>query len=111
MALGLATREAGTGETLLNRFAGDVGAKTYGQLYGSWWPGSMEALESNLETAMQSSSRLHFNLEGMSAARYSEFAKNPAFSSGNITNWELHKIMSNPSLLQKTKFYGLPSFF
>lgn len=106
MALGLATRPPGGGPTLLNQFAEGIGAKTYGQLTGSWWPGSYEALETDLTREMNGAASLHFNLEGMDMGRFAEFAKNPVLGDGNITNWELFTILKNPSLLGKTTFYG-----
>jgi hypothetical protein len=106
MALGLA-RHAETGSPrLLSNFAQRVRAKTYGDIYGTWWPGSMEALQRNISSAMAGANRLHFNLDQFSTANFQKFAKNPAFSAGNIANWELDTILRNPSLLEKTTFYG-----
>ncbi len=112
MALGLAVRPPGSSTTLLNQFAERIGAKTYGQLTGSWWPGSYEALESNLMNEMSAARSLHFNLEGMDMGRSAEFATNPVIWPGNATNWELFTVPKNPSLLGKTTFYGgvPPSF-
>ena len=89
-----------------NRFAAHVGAKTYGQIQGSWCPGSMERLQSTLTTHMQNAERLHFNLDQFRPDRFREFAKNPVFSDNNITNWELYRILTSPELLKKTISYG-----
>ncbi|HSO32880.1 MAG TPA: hypothetical protein VLT33_10190 [Labilithrix sp.] len=102
--MGLATRPPGGGATLLTEFA--QGAKTYGQLRGSWWPGSYEALETNLVSEMNGARSLHFNLKGVDMGRFAELAKNPAMGPGNATNWELFTILKNPSLLGRTTFYG-----
>jgi RHS repeat-associated protein len=106
MALGLARHGETGSPTLLRNFASRVGAKTYGDIYGSWWPGSMEALETNIRKVITGAERLHFNLDQMNMAVFQDFARNPAFRSGNITNWELNTVLRDPNLLQKTNFYG-----
>jgi RHS repeat-associated protein len=106
MALGLGRHgETGAG-TLLGNFAERVGAKTYGDIYGNWWPGSMSALQTNIASAMSAAERLHFNLDHFSMRLFSRFMGNPVFSSGNITSWELGTILRTPSLLEKATFYG-----
>ena len=48
---------------------------------------------------------IHFNLDGVSPAAYKAFAKNPSFGYGNITNWELHQLLTT-GVGGKARFYG-----
>jgi hypothetical protein len=66
----------------------------------------MEALEANIREALNGANRLHFNLDQLNMATFQEFARNPAFTSGSITNWELNAVLRDPGLVQKTTFYG-----
>ncbi len=105
LALGIA-RRLPEGSTQLNRFAERIGAKTYGQLAGTWWPGSYAALQEGLLREMNAASSIHFDLEGFDVDRFTEFIGNPSIGPRNATNWELYTILNNPSLLGKTTFYG-----
>jgi hypothetical protein len=118
MALGLASHQVTYEPTLLKNFSKHVNAKTYGDIYGSWWPGSMEKLESNIVRAMKESKSLKVNLDGMvkNVDELPNIAKKGSRGieprevilgeeRGNITNWEIFKIESNPSLKAKTTYY------
>ena len=94
----------------LNEFAAVNGAKTFGQLEGTWLP---DNLRYALHFHMKRADKIKFNLEGFDFDRYRAFLKKPgkAPSEGNITNWELRKVLNNTELRSKTTFYGqeLPS--
>jgi len=49
---------------------------------------------------------INFNLDGFSLSRFKNFLSNPKYGDDNITNWELYTILTNPSFLNKTTFYG-----
>jgi len=83
-----------------------LGPKTYGDIYGSWWPGSLEVLQTNIGQAMKGTDRLHFNLDQLDLEAFQQSARNPVFISGSITNWELNAILHDPPLLLKTIFHG-----
>ncbi|MCY0996426.1 FG-GAP-like repeat-containing protein [Myxococcus sp. MISCRS1] len=106
MALGLAKHRETGSPLLLKRFSERVNAKTYGQLEGTWWPGSMERLEATLVEHMQNARHIHFNLDQFDLARFRQYALNPTFGDHTITAWELHKVLTSPNLLSKTTFYG-----
>lgn len=106
LALGLARHGATGSAALLTRFARKVDARTYGDIYGGWSFDSFEQLESNILSAMRSSSRIHFNLDQMNLRAFQEFAGNPRLADDNITNWELFQVLNDPDLLKKTIFYG-----
>jgi hypothetical protein len=105
IALGLGRHAESGSPYMLRRFTQHVGAKNYGDVFGSWWPGSYEKLQSNLSLMMKDASKIHFNLDGVEMARVRAFMTNPQFSPNNITNWELTQILSHPRLLDKTIFY------
>ena len=111
MAFGL-WRHQGTGAGgLLDRFAGHVGAKTYGDLYGA----GVFPSEAMLERMMYGSRRLHVNLDGLVNSvdelpgivqkGSKGMLHQPAPGVGNITNWEIWRIHQDPELLSKTIFY------
>ncbi|RKH45243.1 RHS repeat-associated core domain-containing protein [Corallococcus sicarius] len=106
LALGVATHGKTGSPLLLNRFASHVEARTYGQLQGSWWPGSMERLQETLTGYMHDARRIHFNLDQFDLERFGRFAKDPSFAEHNVTNWELDQILNDSTLLRKTIFYG-----
>jgi hypothetical protein len=95
----------GEHQGMLDSFAAKVNAKTYGEVYGTWSFPKVARLEVNVRKMMQNSPKLHFNLDNMDMGRFRQFAKKPALSDHNITNWELHTILSDKSLLGKTTFY------
>lgn len=100
MGLGL-FKDATTGERLLQPFARDLSVKTYGEISGTWFPS-----EQLITKAMRDANSLHVNLEGFSMKSFQEFAKSPGFRDGSITNWEVHTILNDSSLLNKATFYG-----
>ncbi len=55
--------------------------------------------------AMNSYDKIHFNTTGFGKINFSRFDPTAPLSYRNYTNWEMHTIMNNPSLLQKTTFY------
>ena len=88
----------GLGDDLFT-FAEHHGFQTYRDFSTGFQPDKILSVINN------SSNNLHFNLTGFSRVQFSKF--NPANPVGyrNITNWELHNILSNPSALQRTTFY------
>ena len=64
-----------------------------------------------LSAINNTNNNLHFNLTGFSKYRYYRFENNyttgDPFSYNNITNWELHTILENPSTLSRTTFWQL----
>jgi hypothetical protein len=65
MAIGLARHHLTGSPTQLENFARHVDALTYGDIYGNWWPGTMERLEANMLRAMNDARYLKINLEGL----------------------------------------------
>ena len=61
MAIGLAIHQRSGSPTLLENFARHVGAETYADIYGNWWPGTMERLEANMLRAMNEARYLKVN--------------------------------------------------
>jgi len=118
MAIGLARHQRTGSPTQLENFALHVNAKTYGDIYGNWWPGTMERLETNMYLAMNEARYLKINLDGL----IKEVDKFPSLlqkgsrgiepvevirgvERGNITNWEVWKIYTTESLKAKAIFY------
>jgi len=109
IALGLGDHRGRKGSGTLARFAKHVSALWYRQ----WEEGGVAALrsgetlmsESFLLWAMQNARTIHFNLDGISAERFGEFARNGKFGYGNIANWELQQLLST-ELGEKAVFYG-----
>lgn len=99
LALGLG-RHAGSGSQLLRNFAKNTGSKTYGDIYG-YLP-----VQNNIFNAIKDAKSINFNLDQFSLSRFKSFLSNPKYGDDNITNWELHTILKNPSFLNKTTFYG-----
>lgn len=56
--------------------------------------------------AMNSYDKIHFNTTGFGKINFSKFDPTAPLTYHNYTNWEMHTIMSNPSLLKKTTFYN-----
>ena len=94
-------RHPGSSESgLLKRFAERTGALTYADVVGHSFP-----VESAMLDALSNADAIKFNLEGFDLAKYKEFATNPSFKEQNYTNWELHNILTDQTLLNKTTFY------
>jgi len=118
MAIGLARHQRSGFPTLLENFAQHVDAKTYADIYGNWWPGTMERLEANMFRAMNEARYLKVNLDGL-IENIDEFpiilqkgsrGIEPVeiirgVERGNITNWEIWKIYTTECLKEKTFFY------
>ena len=54
---------------------------------------------------MNSYDNIHFNVTGFSKLRFSKFDPSAPLLYKNYTNWEMHTIFNNPTLLHKTTFY------
>jgi len=118
MAIGLARHHLTGSPTQLENFAKHVNAKTYGDIYRNWWPGTMERLEANILRAMNNAKYLKINLDGLIKA-VNEFPSLLQKGSrgiepvevirgverGNITNWEVWKIYTTFSLKPKAVYY------
>ena len=116
LAIGLARHQLTGSPTLLENFARHVDAKTYGDIYGNWWPGTMEKLKVNILRAMSNARYLKINLDGL-ISNLDEFPNLLQKGSrgiepvdvlrgverGNITNWEVWKI--DTSFKEKAFFY------
>ncbi|WP_370901584.1 RHS repeat domain-containing protein, partial [Chryseobacterium gossypii] len=61
--------------------------------------------EKKILNAMESYDQLHFNVTGFSKYQFSKFNPLKPLNYKNYTNWEMHTIFNNPSLLNKTTFY------
>ncbi|MCX8531932.1 RHS repeat domain-containing protein [Chryseobacterium luquanense] len=55
--------------------------------------------------ALHSYENLHFNVTGFSKYQFSKFKPGGIVTGNNITNWEMHEVFNNPSILSKTLFY------
>lgn len=55
--------------------------------------------------AIHSYNKFYFNVIGFSKYQFSKFKPGGFVGNRNVTNWEMHEIFSNPSLLNKTQFY------
>jgi len=54
---------------------------------------------------MKTYDKIHFNVTGFSKYQFSKFKPGGPVSGNNVTNWEMHEVFSNPSILNKTQFY------
>jgi RHS repeat-associated protein len=61
--------------------------------------------QSKILDAMNSYDKIHFNTTGFGKVNFSRFDPTAPLSYKNYTNWEMHTIINNPSLLKKTVFY------
>nr|WP_249331060.1 hypothetical protein [Chryseobacterium arthrosphaerae] len=61
--------------------------------------------QSKILNAMNSYDKIHFNTTRFGKINFSRFNPKAPLTYKNYTNWEMHTIMNNPSLLQKTVFY------
>lgn len=111
VAFGLWRHQGTRAGGLLDGFAGHVGAKTYGDLYGA----GVFPTERMLERMMYGSRRLHVNLDGLVKSvdelpgivqkGSKGMLHQPSPGVGNVTNWEIWRIHQDPELLSKTIFY------
>jgi RHS repeat-associated protein len=62
--------------------------------------------EDKILDAMNSYDKIHFNTTGFGKVNFSRFKPDAPLSYRNFTNWEMHTIMNNPTLLKKTTFYN-----
>jgi RHS repeat-associated protein len=84
----------------LNNFASSNGFKTYRNFSSGFQQDKILAAMEN------ANNRLHFNLTDFSRGRYYKYTPTIGeVSHGNITNWELHTVLNNPSILGRTTFY------
>ena len=69
----------------------------------------MRAMGRDLLKGMHGADHVHFNLDGMilPAASFDDLVKygSRGIGQGNVTNWELFQMVSDPALRAKTKFY------
>ena len=61
--------------------------------------------EKKILEAMEGYEKIHFNVTGFSKYQFSKFNSANPLNYKNYTNWEMHTIFNNPSLLNKTQFY------
>jgi YD repeat-containing protein len=118
-AVGLARHQVTGDATLLNNFADRVGAKTYADVYGSWGFRDIPDLANKSLTAMENAERLHINLDGVvnSPEELPTIVQRGSRGigvqdllpdgrvSGNVTNWEIFKIETTPTLKAKATYY------
>ncbi|PWW17016.1 RHS repeat-associated protein [Chryseobacterium sp. AG844] len=62
--------------------------------------------KSKILDAMKSYDKIHFNTTGFGKIKFSKFDPKAPLTFRNYTNWEMHTIMNDASLLQKTIFYN-----
>lgn len=87
----------------LNNFSEATGYKNYRDFLNT--TGLKNQVE-ELNTVLNNENvNVHFNLTGMSPTKYMQFNPIKGANYHNMTNWELHTIMNNPSILNRTKFY------
>lgn len=84
----------------LDKFAGDVGAKTW----KAW--GTKDLETQTLEVINNSANKIHFNLDGIPNPwqAITDGAKGFGVSE-HVTSWELFQIYSNKEALERTTFY------
>ena len=88
----------GLGDDLFN-FAEHHGFETYRDF-------STGFQKNKILDAMKAYDKIHFNTTGFGKVNFSRFKPNTPISYRNYTNWEMHTIMNDPALLQKTTFYN-----
>ncbi len=88
----------GLGDDLFT-FAKDNGYNTYRDFSSGFD-------QNKILEAMHSYDKIHFNTTGFGKVNFSRFKPNDPLSYRNYTNWEMHTIVNNPTLLQKTTFYN-----
>ncbi|MFN9474020.1 hypothetical protein [Acidovorax sp.] len=124
-SLGIGLTRIGDRANSLAQFARAHGSRIYNargggdaNLFGSPWPGSDEALERNISLAMEHASEINVNLDGVlrsldelpqvlklgekGIGHRRELEGVPV---GNVTNWEIWKIMKNESYRMKSNFF------
>ena len=109
LALGLSHHPTHRTPGLLTRFAEHTGSKTYLSLFSVESTLDYAVMGRNILTAMRDARRIHFNLDGMvgngvNVRTLVEYGR-AGIGEGNVTNWELYKVMSIPDAFQKTVFY------
>jgi hypothetical protein len=62
--------------------------------------------KSKILDAMNSYDKIHFNTTGFGKIKFSKFDPSGPLTYKNYTNWEMHTIINDPALLQKTVFYN-----
>lgn len=65
--------------------------------------------EKKILEAMNNYDKIHFNTTGFGKVNFSRFKPNAPLTYKNYTNWEMHTIMNNPTLLKKATFYNKAS--
>ncbi|MBB4807950.1 RHS repeat-associated protein [Chryseobacterium defluvii] len=88
----------GLGDDLFN-FAEHHGYNTYRDFSSGF-------NKNKILDAMNEYDNIHFNTTGFGKINFSRFNPNGPLSFRNYTNWEMHTIFNNPSLLNKTTFYN-----
>jgi hypothetical protein len=92
---------------LIGRFAEKVRASTWWDVYGS--APDLKSMGGQLLDMMKGSKEIHFNLDGMigNGQTIEDIVKMGAqgVGEGNMTNWELYKILTNEDFFSKTTFY------
>lgn len=94
----------GTSKDTLARFAKKKNASTFESF------DKVGTLDQNIAKAMDDSSTIHFNLQGMSDESVQAIKASPdpsSFRPGS-TNWELATVLSKPDLQAKTQFWEGP---
>ncbi|PZF74813.1 RHS repeat-associated core domain-containing protein [Taibaiella soli] len=87
----------GIGDDLF-KFAESKGFDTYRNF-------SVGFQQDKILEAMESYDNIHFNTTGFSRYKFSKFDPGGILNYRNYTNWEMHTIMNDPFLLNKTTFY------
>ena len=106
-ALGLSKHPGHTRGGLVGRFSEHVGGRTYWDLFENTT--DMRTMGENILKGMDASKQIHFNLDGMlpPGTTIEDLSRwgSEGIGQGNVTNWELHQILSNPNFRSKATFY------
>jgi RHS repeat-associated protein len=100
---------------LLGRFAENVGARTYWDFFENTT--DLRLLGERTLTMMDEAQHIHVNLSGMidETRTIDDVVRwgGEGIGQGNVTNWEVYQIVSDPDRLSKTTFYlnGAPFTF
>lgn len=87
----------GLGDDLF-KFADNYGFDTYRNFSSGFQ-------QNKILDAINSYDKIHFSTSGFSKYRFSKFDPDGPLLYRNFTNWEMHTIFKDPSLLNKTTFY------
>jgi hypothetical protein len=123
--LGLGLSKTEGNPHLLQSFSNSTNSKVYNiwnggnaNLFETPWPGSYETLERNLRLAMDNARSLNVNLDGLVKSvdklpgivelgnrgiGFQEVVGNSL--RGNVTNWEVSQVVTNPEYAKKATFY------